>query len=190
MKNKKISSYILPFLLIAAAFLGFYLIMIGSNWQRRTLLYTSNSYDVKLIVLGLAAMAPFFIFLFTQKPTPKTKLRGNNARLRNQLNPNRKKTKNSCFVYIRNETDESLIVNRKSILEENQWYIFELKFEETLYFSNGITIERENEDLLEIHDFRNQITGLPKDEYRSYDIQDYVDFALIIGEQNDNEIIE
>ena len=190
MKSKKLSSYIVPLLLIAAAFVGFYLIMIGSNWQGRTFINYNDSYDVKLIVIGLAAMAPLFIFLFTLKPTPKTKLRGNNARLRNQLNPRRKKAKNVCFVYIRNETVESLIVNRTSILEEEQWYIFELKFEETLYFSNGITIERENEDLLEIHDFRNQITGITKDEYRSYDIPEYVDFALIIGEQNEGEIIE
>ncbi|WP_422105248.1 hypothetical protein [Winogradskyella sp.] len=190
MKNKKINSYILPVLLIAAAFGGFYLIMIGSNWQKRGYFYENNSYDIKLIILGLAAMIPLFIFLFTLKPTPKTKLRGNNARLRNQLRPNRKKAKNTCFVYIQNKTAESLIVNRKSILEEEQWYIFELKFEETLYFSNGITIERENDDLLEIHDFRNQITGLSKDDFRSYDIPDYVDFALLIGAQNEGEFMK
>ena len=185
MKNNRVNSYIIPVLLIATAIGGFYLIMIGSKWQYRSYSYENNSYDIKLIILGLAAIAPLFIYLFTLKPTPKTKLRGSNARLRDQLRPNQKKAKNTCFVYIRNKTAESLIVNRKSILEEEQWYIFELKFEETLYFSNGITIERENEDLLEIHDFRNQITGLSKDDYRSYDIPDYADFALVIGAQNE-----
>ena len=195
MKTKNFISYLKPALIILAAFVGFYLIIVSSEWQKRSLYDTSNNEtQVELIILGLVLMTPLAIYLYTLKPTPKTVLRGRTKSQRTDLishrSRDRKKAKRVFNVYIRNETTESLIVDRKSILKHDQWYIFELKFEETLYFNNGITVEMENEELLEIHDFRNQIIGISKDEYRRYDIPDYVDFALIIAKQNEGNPIE
>ena len=190
MRNKQWYSSNKPLIVFALAVLGVLLLFLALGEFRLNTIETSlTSTKVIMICIGVLLIIPFLYYIITSG-NKKEKLKGNKKKDRQDLISPRgrkqKKTKKAFDIYIRNETTDSLIVNRKSILDNDQWHIFELKFDEALYFSNGIIIEIESSEFLEIDDFRNQVIGIPIDEYRSYDIPDYVDFALIISKPNMN----
>ena len=194
MKTKNNGSYILPIVVIAAAFVGFYFVVISSN-RIGTVSRTNEYLDIKFVIIGILLMVPLVIYLYTLKPTPKTKLRGNKRRQGNGLMSNygrsKKKAVKAYNIYVKNESGGSLIVNRKSVLDNDQWHIFQLKFHRALYFSNGIVVEvGADEEGIEIDDFRDQVIVLEDEDYRTYDIPDDVEFAFIISERNDSEIVE
>jgi len=149
---------------------------------------------VKVIaVLGL--ILPFIIYFFSSKQKQKKVLKSNPIDLNKigltTMDYFKKKSKENIFkIYVKNETSDTLIVNRKSLFESNSWYIFTTDKYKPIYFSNGIEFHIDKELNLEIIDFRNQIIGLGDEYFKKHDVPEYVNWAFIIAEPNKGDIIE
>ncbi len=171
-----------------------WLIFGGSGRYRNTTL-DSDLTRLYPLAIGIALIIPYFIYLFTSKSKQKKVLKSNPKDLSKigltTIEYFEKKSKENTFeIYIKNETSETLIVNRKSQLESNSWYIFRTDKNKPIYFSNGIEFHIDNELNLEIIDFRNQIIGLGDDYFKKNSVPEYVNWAFIIAKPNQGDAIE
>jgi hypothetical protein len=146
-------------------------------------------------LVGGILILPYLIYLFSSKSKQKKVLKSNpidfNTFEINEFDYSERKTKKKIFeIYIFNETAESLIVNRNSLLKPNVWYIFTLTKHKSLYFSNGIEFHLTREFHLETYDHRNQVIGLGGKFLKKYDVPNYVDWAIVISQPNQGDNIE
>jgi hypothetical protein len=144
------------------------------------IVYQHHSHSTDISVLYPLFVGVFLIlpYLITLKLKPRQKLTGN-------IIKNKKtREKNEFEIFVFNDSGETLIINRNSELEHNQWYVFNMKQNESLIFSNGIIFYLDENNNLEIEDFRNQIIGLEEEYFNKYDVPDYVNRAFIISKHN------
>jgi hypothetical protein len=152
--------------------------------------YYKNPYPV--IIFGNILILPYLIYLLKSKPNKKTILKSNAIDL-SKIGLSmteyleRKEQKKKFEVFVKNETDETIIVNRKSLLEPNCWYVFTINKYKSLFLSNGIEFHITKELTLETVDLRNQILGLGGDYLKENDVPEYVDWAFIITENNQGD---
>jgi hypothetical protein len=171
-------------ILLGLAILGFILLflVLGGNHRLQT---TTRRMDATLLyplLIGTLLILPYFIHLFFSKPNVRKKLKGNLNRSPNSQG------KNSVEVFVLNESEETIIVNRKSDLDQNQWYIFPLKKNEPLYFSNGVVFSLNKNGDVVVQDFRNQVLKLAVDDFRKYDVPHRVNWAYMIAKPDDSDL--
>jgi len=174
-KNRLINLISNLFLGLAIIGLLTLLLMYGG---RRVHHHHSKSTDISEIyplIVGVSLILPYLIIL---KLRPRQKLIGN-------IIKNKKtRMKNEFEIFVFNDSRETVIINRNSELVDNQWYVFKMKKNESLIFSNGIIFNIDENDNLEIEDFRNQIIGLGEEYFKKYDVPNYVNWAFIISKPN------
>ena len=147
------------------------------------------------VIIGVIMILPFLIYFFSSKPKKKKVLKSNPIDLDKAglttMEYFEKKSKENIFeIYVKNETSDTLIINRNSLLDPNSWYIFTTDKHKPVYFSNGIEFHIDNELNLKIIDYRNQIIGLGDDYFKKHDVPEYVNWAFIIAEPNQGDAIE
>jgi hypothetical protein len=147
------------------------------------------------IAIGICLIIPYFLHLILSKQKPKKNL-GNNSKKFDKSgltieDYKKQKLKSDLFdIFILNETNENLIINRKSILEPDNWYIFQIDKYKPIYFSNGIEYHIDNDKNLETIDYRNQIIGLGDENFELYQVPEYVNWALVIANPNGGDTAE
>ncbi len=197
MNVKNIQSYLIPKILFGFAVIGFIILwlMFGGSTRYQ---HTSVDYDLSRLyplVIGIALILPYFIYLFTSKSKRKKVLSSNPLDL-NKIGMTtveyfEKKSKENIFeIYVKNETSSTLIANRNSLLKPNSWYIFATDKHKPIYFNNGIEFHIDKELNLEIIDLRNQIIGLGDDYFKKNDVPEYVNWAFIIADPNQGDGME
>ncbi len=140
-------------------------------------------------------ISPFLIYLFSSKTKQKKILKNKPIDLNkiglSTIEYSEKKSKENIFeIYVKNETSETLIINRNSLLESNSWYIFTIDKYKPIYLSNGIEFHIDTVLNLEIVDLRNQIIGFEEDYFQKNNVPEYVNWACIIAEPNKGVAIE
>ena len=90
-------------------------------------------------------------------------------------------------IYVQNQTGDTLIVNRRSLLENGKWHVFKTKIHHSLYFSNGIVFNISEERHVELIDQRHQVIGLGDEYIRKHGIPEYVNHAFILGKPNQGD---
>lgn len=189
----KSATEILIIIIKVLAVLGFILTFLSLGGKTYGLrLPNKNNYAV---IIGVIMILPFLIYFFSSKPSQKKILKSNPIDLNKvgltTLEYFEKKSKKNIFeIYVKNETSDTLIVNRSYLLEPNRWYVFTTNKYKPVYFSNGIEFHIDEELNLEILDFRNQIIGLGDDYFKKHDVPEYVNWAFIIAEPNQGDAIE
>ncbi|XLS30543.1 hypothetical protein ACJD0Z_06885 [Flavobacteriaceae bacterium M23B6Z8] len=147
------------------------------------------------VFIGIIMLLPFLIYIFSSKSEKKKVLKSNPIDLNKigltTIEYFEKKSKKNIFeIYVKNETPETLIVNRTSLLEPDSWHVFTTDKYKSLYFSNGIQFHIDKELNLEVIDSRNQIIGLGGDYLQKNEVPEYVDWAFIIAEPNEGDALE
>lgn len=131
------------------------------------------------------------IYQFKQNPTKKV-LKGEKLALHKMGHTIKsyfefKAKKGFVEIYVQNQTGDTLIVNRRSLLENGKWHIFKVKKHHSLYFSNGIVFHINGENHVEVEDGRNQVSGLGDEYIRKHGIPEYVNHAFILGKPNEGD---
>ena len=169
--------------------------MFGGNTRYQNTSVDYDSSRLYPLAAGITLILPYFIYLFTSKLKQKEVLKSNLVDL-NKIGLTtteyfEKKSKENVFeIYVKNETSDTLIVNRNSLLEPNNWYIFNTDKYKPIYFSNGIEFHIDRELNLEVVDLRNQIIGLGDEYFKENDVPEYVNWAFIIAEPNQGDGME
>jgi hypothetical protein len=190
--NKK-TTEILIIVIKVLAVLGFILTFLSLGGRTYGLrLPNRNNYAV---IISVIMILPFLIYFFSSKQKLKKVLKSNfidlnKVGLTNMEYFEKKSKKNIFEIYVKNETSDTLIVNRNSLLEHNSWYVFTTDKYNPIHFSNGIEFHIDKELNLEIIDFRNQIIGLGDDYFKKHDVPKYVNWSFIIAESNQEDSIE
>ncbi|WP_435623914.1 hypothetical protein [Flagellimonas sp.] len=146
-------------------------------------------------LIAAALVLPYLVYLITSKSKQKKVLNSNPIDL-NKMGLttmdyfDRKAEQKFVEIYVKNETSDKLIVNRKSLLEPNRWHIFKMDKHKSIYFSNGIALHVDEELNLEIDDFRNQIIELKDDYFEKYNVPEYVNWAFAIAKPNMGDVLE
>ena len=184
-----------PNILLGIALIGFIILWLSIGGRNSYQPKSRDIYSLYPIAIGIGLIIPYFIYLFSFKSKSRNKLKpnkkdSNKTGINNTRNLQSKKRKKRFEIFVLNESNDNLIVNRNSELDNNQWYIFQMKPNESIFFSNGIIFDIDKNNNLEIEDFRNQIIGLGDDYFKKYDVPDYVDWAFIIAEQNKGDTAE
>ncbi|WP_282124730.1 hypothetical protein [Algibacter mikhailovii] len=147
------------------------------------------------ILIGLTLMLPYIVYIISSKSKQKKVLKSNPIDLSKvgltTIEYFEKKSKKNIFeIYIKNETSDTLIINRNSLLEPYSWYVLTTDKYKPIYFSNGIEFHIDSELNLEIIDFRNQIIGLGDEYFKKHHVPEYVNWAFIIAKPNQGDSIE
>ncbi|WP_406683414.1 hypothetical protein N1F78_12095 [Seonamhaeicola sp. MEBiC1930] len=189
MNTKKTEILIIKVLAVLGFILTF-LSLGGKTYGLR--LPNRNNY---VVIIGVIMILPFLIYFFSSKTKQKKVLKNNPIDLNiiglSTVEYFEKKSNENIFeIYVKNETSDTLIVNRNSLLVPNSWHIFTTNKYKPIYFSNGIELHIDKELNLEIVDFRNQIIGLGDDYFQKNDVPEYVNWAFIIAEPDKGDAIE
>ncbi len=193
MNSNKRTTQILLTSIKVLAILGFILTVLSLGGKTYGLrLSNRGNYAV---IIGVLMILPYFIYFISSKSKHKEILKSNPKDLNKMglttLEYFDKKLKNNLFeIYVKNETNDTLIVNRKSLLESNSWHIFQTDKYKPIHFSNGIEFHIDKELNLEIIDYRNQIIGLGDDYFKKYNVPEYVNWAFIIAKPNEGDTAE
>ena len=187
--NKR-TKQILVIAIKVLAVLGFILTFLSLG-GRTYGLRNPNRYNYAVII-GVIMILPFLIYFFSSKPKKKKVLKSNPIDLDKAglttMEYFEKKSKENIFeIYVKNETSDTLIVNRNSLLEPYSWYVFTTDKYKPICFSNGIEFHIDKELNLEKVDFRNQIIGLGDDYFQKNNVPEYVNWAFIVAEPNQGD---
>ena len=190
--NEKVAKRLILVIKVLAV-LGFILsfLTLGGRTYRMGLLNPNNY----AIIIGVIMILPLLIYLLLSKAKQKKVLKSNPIDL-NKIGLtiieylDKKSKENFCEIYVKNETSDTLIINRESLLEPNSWYIFTTHKYRPIYFSNGIEFHIDKELNLEVFDYRNQIIGLGEDYFWKNDVPEYVDWAFIIAKPGQGDAFD
>ena len=167
-------------IILGLAIIGFLILWLKYGGRS---VYRSNSKDISTIyplVIGVSLILPYFFYVLIYKRKPKL--------IEKITKNNKTRNENEFEIFIVNESEETLIINHNSELEDNQWYVFKIKKNESLIFNNGIIFKLDKNNDLEIEDFKNQIIGLGEEDLKKYNVPNYVNWAFIIAKPNKGDI--
>jgi hypothetical protein len=188
MNQKNRFTNLLPKILLGLAIIGFFvlgLMLGGRSFYRPN---STDTFRLYPLVIGLILMIPYLIYLLASKSKPRKKLQGNRTDSSKASATNNRK-KGTFEIFVLNESNNTLIVNRNSELENNQWHIFQVKPNDSIFFSNGIVFTITDDHALTIADFRNQILEIGNDYFQKNEPEN-VDFAFVITEPNNGDTDE
>jgi len=170
--NKSISN-----IFLGLAIIGFLILWLKYGGRS---VYKSNSNDISSIyplLAGVSLILPYLFYVLLYKR--KLKHIGKIKKIRNE---------NEFEIFILNKSKKTVMINHNSEIEDNQWSVFKIKKNESLFFNNGIIFKLDKNNDLEIEDFKNQIIGLGEEDLKKYNVPNYVNWAFIIAKPNEGDI--
>ena len=171
------SNNIISSIFLGLAIIGFLILWLKYGGRS---VYKSNSNDISSIyplLAGVSLILPYLFYVLLYKR--KLKHIGKIKKIRNE---------NEFEIFILNKSKKTVMINHNSEIEDNQWSVFKIKKNESLFFNNGIIFKLDKNNDLEIEDSKNQIIGLGEEDLKKYNVPNYVNWAFIIAKPNEGDI--